>query len=292
MSFDYDKIKAAEDEGSQWTSYSDLFMVLSTVFLLLYVVSSLRTGTYSIQRHSEYKQLAQENEELKQQIQVYNTLKDGHLSSTATEKEQKVYKDLMGKLDLLQDEAKEEENELLAKAKENANKKNALNKYQKMIRNIVNANMVAKARIDSKDELIKKKNQTISKKLNQIQGLKKDVKEKEQIVSQSKNQIESLNSELDNKISEIQNSHKRQLISKKRMEESIARLKIKTAQKVRSLASKAKEIEGELQNKSVELKKASAQLTQAHETIKAQKQTEESLTDELNNSKSKFQENC
>ena len=37
MSFDYDRFKAKEDNGSYWASYSDLFMVLSLVFLLLYV---------------------------------------------------------------------------------------------------------------------------------------------------------------------------------------------------------------------------------------------------------------
>ena len=289
MSFDYDKIKASEEESSQWTSYSDLFMVLSTVFLLLYVVSSLRTGTYSIQRHSEYQELVRENEDLKQQIQVYNTLKDGHLSSTATQEEQQVYQNLMGKLDLLQDEAQKEENELMAKAKENQEKREALNKYQKMIRNIVNANMVAKARIDRKDELIQKKNKTITQKLNQIQNLKSEVNQKEKVVKQSRQQIESLNSELDSKIEEIKKSHERQLISKKRMEESIARLKLKTAQKVKKLSSRAKQVETELQKKNQELQSASVQLTKAHETIKAQKETEQDLSKRLEKSKGEFQ---
>ena len=49
MSLDYDKIKKKE-EANQWTSNSDLFMVLSVVFLLLYVVSSLRNGTEAIEK--------------------------------------------------------------------------------------------------------------------------------------------------------------------------------------------------------------------------------------------------
>ena len=79
MAFDYDKIKKKEEGGSQWTSYSDLFMVLSVVFLLLYVVSSLRNGTYGIQKYVELNNIQKENEDLKQQLEVYNTLKDDYL---------------------------------------------------------------------------------------------------------------------------------------------------------------------------------------------------------------------
>ena len=57
MSFDYDRIKAKDEGGSHWATYSDLFMVLSLVFLLLYVTASLRSGTAGLQTQVENKKL-------------------------------------------------------------------------------------------------------------------------------------------------------------------------------------------------------------------------------------------
>ena len=52
MSFDYEKLKSKSDAGSgeHWTSNSDLFMVLSVVFLLLYVVASVKNGASAINK--------------------------------------------------------------------------------------------------------------------------------------------------------------------------------------------------------------------------------------------------
>jgi len=54
LSFDYREIRARQQASeSQWASYSDLFMVLAFIFLLMYMVSSLRTGMISIASHAE-----------------------------------------------------------------------------------------------------------------------------------------------------------------------------------------------------------------------------------------------
>lgn len=81
MSFDYRKIKRKKDDTSEtfWTSYSDLFTMLSVVFLMLYVVSSVRSSTSQLQKNIENKVLAQKAADLEQQIQVYNTLRDQQL---------------------------------------------------------------------------------------------------------------------------------------------------------------------------------------------------------------------
>ena len=94
MGFDYDKIKNS-DEGSYWASYSDLFMVLSMVFLFLYIIASLKSGTQGIMQNAEFKQLARERDDLKQQIQMYNTLKEDYLETGASESEQESYERLM-----------------------------------------------------------------------------------------------------------------------------------------------------------------------------------------------------
>jgi hypothetical protein len=70
VSFDYKDIRARQQAGeTQWASYSDLFMVLAFIFLLMYMVSSLRTGMISVTSHAEVKQV-------KQQLKIYETVKD------------------------------------------------------------------------------------------------------------------------------------------------------------------------------------------------------------------------
>ena len=122
MGFHYRKNKHQEESGSQWTSMSDLFLGLSVIFLLLYVAASLKQGTTGAQQAQEYKRLAKEAEELRQQIKVYNTLKQDYVDNGATDEEQQVYKELMNKLTLLQDDAKDEKDRLREEAKENEKK--------------------------------------------------------------------------------------------------------------------------------------------------------------------------
>ncbi|MBC7692959.1 MAG: hypothetical protein H7222_14445 [Methylotenera sp.] len=165
MSFDYDKIHSKEGEhGNWWTSYADLFMMLSIVFLLMFVTSSLRNGSAGLQQQMEYKQLSKKASDLEQQIKVYNTLKDEQLAKNSSDEEKQVYEKLMGQLNLLQDEAKDEKNALRRKAKENEDKEFALNQYQKIVRNIINANVLAKAQIQHRDQVIVTKDVTIEQK--------------------------------------------------------------------------------------------------------------------------------
>ena len=81
MSFDYDKLKKKHDSGEQWTSYSDLFMVLSVVFLLLYVTASLRTGTHTLQQQIRNQVLSEKAENLENTIKAYENQKEHYLPS-------------------------------------------------------------------------------------------------------------------------------------------------------------------------------------------------------------------
>ncbi len=187
MGFDYDKIKKKEEEGAQWASYSDLFMVLSFIFLLLYVTANLRSGTFSVQKSVQFKILKEEAEDLKEQIKVYNALKDDYVEKKASNKEQAVYKRLMGKLDLLQEERKEEASELRQRAADNERKEEALNEYQRIIRNIINTNMLAKSRIKKRDSKIKENKKIISLKKKEIkQNLRKIASQDQEITKQSR----------------------------------------------------------------------------------------------------------
>jgi len=168
MSFDYDKLKERQDNQSYWASTSDLFMVMSLVFLLMYVVTGLRTTTYSIKKQMEYKRISELNEDLKQQLKVYATLKDNYLETQASDDEMQVYGKLMGKLDLLKEKQTKEQSVLRQKIKEAQNKEQALNQYQQLVRNIINSNLMAKVAIKRRSAQLSKKNKKLERSLQNL----------------------------------------------------------------------------------------------------------------------------
>ncbi len=279
MSFDYDKIKDQED-GSHWATYADLFMTLSLVFLLLYVVASLRTGTSEIQNQSVYQEIARERDDLKQQIKVYNTLRDNYLETGATQDEQKMYEELMDKLVLLKEEAKNEAKELQKAANENIRKEQALNKYQQMIRNIVNNNLVSTARIKRRDVTIEKNYEEIDTQKEEIVELESNVKQKQKEIQKSEAKIDNLNQQLDQKVAELQKSFKKNKITKKKMNEKIAELKKKNQQQISSLQKANAKAAQEIQENQRIISQAQSELEDAQKTIANQQSDIEKLSEE------------
>lgn len=284
MGFDYDRFKAKEDNGSYWASYSDLFMVLSLVFLLLYVVSSLRSGTFSIQKHFEFQKVQKENEDLKQQIQVYSTLKDDYLQTGASENEQKVYEQLMDKLSLLKEEAKQEKENLRAAAKENEKKEKALNEYQQMVRNIINTNLISQARIKKREKIITKKDEVIDSKKKEIKTLEKTVEDRERKIAKSEKEIKKINKDLESNIAKLEQSYKRNKITKTKMQARIAKLKEQTESKLSDLREEKEKFKEELQTVSSQLTDASEQLQVAQATI----QNREKVIEEIEQEKQRY----
>lgn len=279
MSFDYDSIREKEG-GSHWATYSDLFMVLSLVFLLLYVIASLRTGTSNIQNQTEYQEVVRERDDLKQQIKVYNTLKDNYLSTGASQDEQKMYEELMDKLVLLKEEAKKEKKDLREAALENEKKELALNKYQQMIRNIINTNMVSNVRIKRRDKTIEKNYEEIDSQKEEIENLEQTVVEKQKQIKQGENKISKLNSELDKKVSDLQKAFKQNKISKQKMNQRIASLKKKNQQQIENLKTKNQQAAQEIAKNQQIIAEATQQLEQATQTIQEQQQSIEKLAQE------------
>ncbi len=196
MSFDYEKIKKKQETGEQWASYSDLFMVLSVVFLLLYVVASLRTGTHTLQQQIQNQQLAEKAQDLENQIKAYNNLKEDYLEKSASQREQEVYGQLMDKLSLLQEENKEEASTLRAKALENEKKEMALNKYQQLIRNIINSNVLSKSKIKRRDRTIASAKVTIADQVETIKIKDDAILERDMTIEQKEGVIENLDKEV------------------------------------------------------------------------------------------------
>lgn len=280
MSFDYDKIKSSEGTGDFWASYSDLFAVMSLIFLLLYVVANLHNGTSNIQKHIEYQQLVQERDDLKQQINVYNTLKEDYLQTGASDEEQASYEKLMDKIVLLKDEAKEEADKLRKQAQENAEKSEALNEYQQMVRNIINNNMISQARIKRRDRTIVKKNENIKDKAAQIKNLNATVAKKEEEISKNEKEIESVNKKLDIKIMQLQNAYRTNKITKESMNKQIENLKQESQEQVEQLQAQNEQTKSELKEVNLVLKQSNKALSKAQQQIQSQGQKLASLMEE------------
>lgn len=268
MAFRYGKSKK-HDEGFQWAAYSDLFMALSTIFLLMYVMSSLRGGAAGVQTYREYQKLAAQNEDLKQQLKVYNTLKEDYLQTGGTKQEQEVYTNLMDKLDLLQSEAKDEKNRLREQAQENENKEKALNEYQQTIRNIMNANLVAQARIKKRDSIIVKKDDMIQQKKVAIRDLEKSVSEKQKLLAENEQKISTVNAQLEKRMKDLRNAYKYQQITKKQFEKMTTEIKVKSASEISLLKTKNENMASQLQDVSTKLQTVATSLDAAKSTIQS-----------------------
>src|SRR5690349_19855895 len=107
MSLSYDKIKKRAEEGGFWTSYSDLATVLSILYLVLYVVATLRSTSAVVVERSGLREAQKEIESLKEQLRSYEVLKEDYVSN-ASKAEQKMYGDLLSQMELLEGDASQE----------------------------------------------------------------------------------------------------------------------------------------------------------------------------------------
>jgi chromosome segregation ATPase len=288
MSFDYDKIhNKAQDDNSWWASYSDLYTMMSVLFLMMYVVASLRSGTSKLQSQLEVNRIAQRNAELEKQIQVYNTLKEEQVAQSS-EQEQEVYKQLMDKLSLLKEDAKDEKNRLRKLAKENEKKEFALNQYQQVVRNIIDANVLAKAQINRRDTIIVEKDETLSEKNFAIQDLNTQIQGQEQIIAQNENKIEKINTTLDRKINQLRNEQKQAKITKEAMNKAISDLREKSKKEVAKLQSQTQEVTSQLNAAKVNLSQVEEKLTNTEAQVAQTQKARDRLKADLEKTKADY----
>jgi outer membrane protein OmpA-like peptidoglycan-associated protein len=235
MSFDYNKNKNAHSSDSFWTSYSDLFLGLSTIFLLLYVTASLRTGTDSIRSQIESQKLTMENEELRGQLKMYESIKQNYIDKSAPGAEKREYQELMDKLSLLKDEAKTDSERLARESLENDRKSMALNKYQQMIRNIINANKVAKTKIVRRNDFIAEQDTTIDQQKTDINNLETDIAQKRELIAKGEQKIASTNNALKDSQKKLLRAYRAHQISKKAFDAKNRKLKAEADNKVKQL---------------------------------------------------------
>ncbi|HEX4923285.1 MAG TPA: microtubule-binding protein, partial [Bdellovibrionales bacterium] len=235
------------------------------------VTASIRQGTDGVKQFIENRQLTKQNEDLKQQLKVYESLKQNYLETQAQQSEQETYDVLMKKLSLLQEEAKDEKDRLREAAKENEQKEQALNQYQQIVRNIINANMLAKARIKNRDTLITKKEDVIEDQATEISQLEGDLQEKRQEIEKGEKRIENLEGAMAQKMKELEASYKMREISEKRFKEKQAALRKEVEGKIAALRQQNEQAEAEMARLSGDLAKATQEAQQLASGLTATK---------------------
>jgi chromosome segregation ATPase len=260
--FNYDKIKGAHaSNDSFWTSYSDLFLGLSSIFLLLYVVASLRTGTDAVKSQAENQKLSQRVVELEQQIKMYESVKKDYLAQKASSSEVQEYQELMDKLTLLQSEADEEKRKLLEQSQDNARKEQALNKYQQMVRNIINANKLAKTQLNARDEVIGEQDtkidtqtrtidtqtRTIATREQDLRRLQGDIENKKKQIEEGERRILAVDQELERRQAQLKRHLAQQKISKQAYEAKMRDLKSESDKRLQDLQAAQAKFESEAQ---------------------------------------------
>lgn len=246
MSFNYKKSGDQHSNDSFWTSYSDLFLGLSCIFLLLYVVSSMRQGADSIKQQVVNEQLSQENNDLKNQLKAYEDIKNQYMKDQASVEEKNEYNELVDKLSLLQEENQSENDKLKKQLLENSKKEASLNKYQQMVRNMLNANKLAKTKINTREVVIEEKSQVIEVKEGQISDLEKEIQQNKQAIAKGEREIIEAKEQLDVRLHELRSAYKNNKITRAILEQKMAQANQDSKNKVTALIAEKQKYQEEL----------------------------------------------
>jgi len=198
----------------------------------------------------------------------------------------------MSKLDLLQDEADQEKDALRKQAKDLEDKEYALNEYQRVVKSIINTNMLSKSQLQRRDLIIAKKDtitqeqkKVIEGQEEQINDLNTEITDKRQENTQNQQKIQKANQELQKKIAAIRQQEKEAEISKAEMNQKIANLKAMTASQVKQLQAKNQEAQQELNQVQANLQAAQKEAAQKGQELETTKQelagTKQEMQDQL-----------
>jgi outer membrane protein OmpA-like peptidoglycan-associated protein len=275
MSFDYNRNKHQHSGDSFWTSYSDLFLGLSTIFLLLYVMASLRTGTDAIKSQVDNQKLTMQLQEKESQLKMYEQVKADYLEKQASKDEVQEYKELMDKLTLLKEEAKTDQERLAREALETEQKANALNKYQQLVRNIINANKMAKVKITNRNDIIDEQDETID-------DQKKDITDLKQVVSQNEQEISTTKDALEKNKKRLMAAYRENKLSKAQFEKKKRDLQ-------EQAESKLQELQAQNKNYNQQIDQINSELKGTQAALNAKSQEANSLKGEIDSIKSNFE---
>lgn len=266
MAFNYND-KKHNDNESFWTSYSDLFLGLSSIFLMLYVVASLRSGTDGMKNIIENKKMRVEVEDLKNQLKTYEQMKENYINSQASRSEVDEYNELMDKLSLLKDEANDEKNKLRDALVENDNKAKALNKYQQIVRNVINSSTLSKVKINNRNEIITERDTTIDVQDQKIEDLNQNISSMNATIKSKEAKISEAQKQLSHKQSELKKLAKMQKISQKVYQDRVKKLQEASQLEIQKLQNQKSIAQRNLEQSQKELSGLQADLSQTKSAL-------------------------
>lgn len=259
MSFNYNKHKQ-DDQGHFWASYSDLLLGLSVVFLLLYVTASVRSGASGMQAQAKTQKMNREIQDLRNQLKVYESVKNEYIDTTATKDEQQEYIELLDKLSLLEEEAKDDKKSLEQAMVDQGKKEKALNQYQQMVRNIINANAVAKKKVVDRNKLIDDQDQELLNNKKELEQLASQIEQKEI-------QIESNKKLLSADIEKLKKSLKLNQLSQTAYAEKLNQLKQKSENEIANLQTGVEKYRAQLQQTQSNVEKLNQTLSETESNL-------------------------
>jgi hypothetical protein len=189
----------------------------------------------SIAQYTQLQQAKTEAEELRKQIKAYDSLNKDYLKNGASSDEIQMYQELMGKLSLLETEAKDESVKAAQKARDAKEKEEALNRYQQMVKNVISANLVSAQRLKKRDLAIVERDQAIVERNNEIEALDRSIQQKESVIDANNQTIAGIENKLQQQIQEVQNAYKANKSNKEQAEKQIAQLKADSMHRIDAL---------------------------------------------------------
>ncbi len=174
-------------------SYSDLFMVMSFVFLLMYVVSSINTGVTVIQ---ERQRSQNERKKLETTVAKY----ERKLETELTEEQKKEYDQLKAGILKMREDAKEAREYQEKMAELAREKEKELDVYQESIKTMMIDSIKVSERVKQKEDIINKiKDEaasTIKTQDRAIASLKDEVESKQKVLEERTAEVETRTKEI------------------------------------------------------------------------------------------------
>lgn len=259
MGLDFDRIKHKVEHGTghQWTSYSDLFLVLSVTFLLLYTIANLRGGAAAVVAQEQIRVSSARMSELEKQVRAYEVLKDDYIEKGASQQEVEMYRDLENQLAMLEEQAETEYQDAAQKAREAKLKFNGLNKYQALVKNIVNANLVSSAKSKRQLTMLDDRDVRIEEKDVKIDELDAETKKQEQTIESNKRRIATIKQDLVHREKSLKNLRNASAKERKQAEEELRAMRSEATAKIGQLESLNREASAQLEQTQAELDKKS-----------------------------------
>lgn len=259
MGLDFERIKHKVEHGTghQWTSYSDLFLVLTVTFMLLYVVANLRGGAAAVVAQEQLRVSSARMSELEKQVKAYEVLKDDYIEKGASKDEVEMYRDLEDKLALLETDAKSEFETAQEAARQAKLKFNGLNKYQALIKNIVNANLVSSAKSKRQLSMLDHRDGRIEEKDVKIDTLDAETKQQEKTIEANKARIADIKESLAERERSIKNLKNVSAKKRKELESKLRAEREEAGSKIAQLENQNKDAAQQLEQTQVELDRKS-----------------------------------